>query len=303
MKLTLNPKSSRDHNMISLHGGHSTDFCQHAGDPLAPMIGAYHDQGFATVGITEHMPPLNDSMRYPDEVEADLTAAAMRDRFGRYFETARRIQREMKGKMRVLVGFETEWYHGAVMLIEELVAEFQPDYIVGSLHHVDGIGFDFNRECYTEATAAAGGLERLYKLYFDQQLELLMSVRPPVVGHFDLIRLFDEDYVNRIRIPSIWQRVERNLEFISKHGLVLDLNMRALMKGADEPYPCLPIIERARAFGIDMVPGDDSHDVGSVGYRTREAVRLLKSLGFKTNWEEVVEHVISQFALRLKGDR
>ncbi len=298
MKITKTLKSSVDQNMISLHGGHSSDFCQHAGDPLSMIIAAYQEKGFGTVGITEHMPPLNDEMRYPDEIEAGLSALSMRDRFGRYFETARRLQRELAPKMRMLVGFETEWYPGAEAFIGELIGEYRPDYIVGSLHHVNGVGFDFNSDCYTEATAAAGGLDELYAVYFDQQLDLLQSITPPVVGHFDLIRLYDPDYPARIEKDSIWNRIERNLEYISKRGLVMDLNMRAFMKGADEPYPCRRIIKRARELGIDMVPGDDSHDVNSAGYRIDEAVRLLKSMGFNTRWEGIVHDMKSRFASR-----
>ena len=298
MKIAPLSKTSVEPNMISLHGGHSSDFCQHAGDPLAMIIAAYQEQGFATVGITEHMPPLNDDMRYPDEIAAGTPASDMHDRFGRYFETARRMQRELAPKMQLLVGFETEWYPGAKDFINELIDEYRPDYIVGSIHHVSGIGFDFNQECYTRATKEAGGLDQLYALYFDEQLELLQSLRPPVMGHFDLIRLYDPDYTERISRPHIWSRIERNLEYISKYGLTMDMNMRAFMKGADEPYPCRAIVERARELGIDMVPGDDSHDVPSVGYKIGEAVHALESIGFDTDWNRIVDSITSRIKYR-----
>ena len=41
---------------ISLHGGHSGEFCCHAQDGLADIIAQYIQMGFRQVGITEHIP-------------------------------------------------------------------------------------------------------------------------------------------------------------------------------------------------------------------------------------------------------
>ncbi len=45
--------------LVSIHGGHSGEFCQHAGDSLEAILEAYAAQGFAWVGITECPRPGN----------------------------------------------------------------------------------------------------------------------------------------------------------------------------------------------------------------------------------------------------
>ena len=70
---------------VSVHGGHSGQFCLHAKSTLDEVIQAYIAAGYSWVGITEHMPPLNDSVRYPDEAEQGLTAKALQEQFQRYF--------------------------------------------------------------------------------------------------------------------------------------------------------------------------------------------------------------------------
>lgn len=279
--------------LISLHGGHSSDFCIHAGDPLERIVAAYADQGFAVVGITEHMPPINNDMRYPDEKAAGLDAVAMLDRFDRYFETARRIQREYANSLKLLIGFETEWYTGALPFIKELIGRHRPDYIIGSLHHVDNVCFDYDGEYYMKATEAAGGLDELYERYFDLQLEMMDTLAPMIVGHFDLIRIHDPDYTTRMRKPSIRSRIERNLKLVRDKDLLLDLNTRAYKKGAAEPYPCRAIMETAREMDIAMVPGDDCHDVPSVGYKIGQAVHMLDNLGFDTDWNSILARIAS----------
>jgi len=269
---------------VSIHGGHSGQFCGHASDSLSAVVAEYARQGFAWVGLTEHMPPPSDPFRYPEEIAAGLDAAALRDRFARYVETARALQREYAQRLTVFVAFETETCAGGLELAEALVREHQPDYFVGSLHHVDDIGIDISAEEYRRAADGAGGIERLYIRYFDQQHEMLTALRPPVVGHFDLIRIFDPDYRERIRQPAIWERICRNLRLMQRERMILDFNVRALFKGAGEPYVCRPILRQAREYGVAAVPGDDSHGVSSVGQHLDAGIGMLAEAGFDTRW-------------------
>ena len=50
---------------VSVHGGHSGQFCGHAKDTLEEIVLAYIDQRYPWVGITEHMPPVSDAFVYP----------------------------------------------------------------------------------------------------------------------------------------------------------------------------------------------------------------------------------------------
>lgn len=267
-----------------MHGAHSSDFCNHAHSPLADMVAAYHERGFAWVGLTEHIPVPEERFLFPEERAAGITLAAMYDRFRRYSAAARKLQREYAGRMRILVGFETEAFSGYAPWIEKLRAEFKPDYIVGSVHHIDDICYDGLAESYQHALAELGSHTALYCRYFDRQFEMLTALRPEVVGHFDLIRIFDSDYRLRWADPAIRERITRNLRLIKELDLILDFNLRALLKGAKEPYISRPILLEARELGISVVPSDDSHSVAEVGANMAEGIRILHELGFDTHW-------------------
>lgn len=270
--------------LVSIHGGHSGTFCQHARDDLDTIIRTYIDQGFSWIGLTEHMPPTDDRFLFPDERAAGLTAERLRRRFDRYVDSARRLQRKYREELRILVGFETEVYAGSLALVRELVARHQPDYIVGSVHHVNDVNFDYGPDAYMDAVRAVGSPERLYQRYFDQQYEMIRQLHPEVVGHFDLIRIYDPDYRKRLRQPGIWSRISRNLELVRELDLILDFNVRALGKGATEPYVSEPILRLAVDLGIHLVPGDDSHGVASAGQFIATAVDLLARAGASTHW-------------------
>lgn len=271
------------HRKVSVHGGHSGQFCQHARDTLAEVVQAYIDQDFEWVGITEHMPPPKDEWRYGDEVAAGISAHELQQRFRDYFDECRRLRQEHAADIELYTAFETEMYDGALDYIRELVNLVRPDYLVGSVHHVDGICIDFSREEYQRALEHRGSVEALYCEYFDLQYALLKALKPAVVGHFDLVRIFDDNYEATLQLPAVAERVDRNLDFMYQESLILDYNLRGLHKG-NEPYPSRDILNQAVAKGVAIAPGDDSHGVASVGHRYEEALAMLAEAGVTGPW-------------------
>lgn len=269
---------------ISLHGGHSGEFCCHAQDGLADIIARYIQMGFRQVGITEHIPPVHEKFLYPEEIEQGLTMDLMYQRFARYFATVRQLQAEMADRIRIFAGMETEAFTGYLPHVRHLVEKFSPDYLVGSVHHVADICFDYSPQTYEAAVRACGSVKDLYLAYFDRQFEMIDAVRPFVVGHFDLVRIHDPDYAARVLHPDIAAKIDRNLDLIKDLNLVMDLNLRPLAKGEPEPYPTRSILEKIRSRQIPMVPGDDSHGVTQAGAHVDTGIRLLESMGFDIRW-------------------
>jgi len=266
---------------ISLHGGHSGQYCDHARDTLADIVAAYFGAGFDCIGLTEHMPPMDDAWLYPDEVALGRTAGWMEARFALYVAEARARVREYKDRMRILVGMESEWYPGCETWVKELREYHSLDYVVGSVHHVQGICFDFSRESYARAVTGCGGVTALYTAYFDAQYEMMLAIRPEVIGHFDLIRLHDPLYLQTLTKPEVWERVLRNLEWMRIAGAVLDVNARALLKGQSEPYVCTLILDAAASLEIGAAYGDDSHGVTDVGFGLERVEELLTARAIK----------------------
>ncbi len=269
-------------DLVSVHGGHSGEFCGHATDSLADVVQAYVDAGFRWVCLTEHMAPQRQELVPQDE--APLDAAALAARFARYFAEARRLQAERAGEIDILVGFETEAFSGYRDLVRSVVREFAPDMIVGSVHHVGDVPFDCSPDEYRRAVACAGSIEAFYCAYFDKQLELIEALRPAVVGHFDLVRIFDPDYRARWSVPAIRERALRNLRRVAELGLILDFNLRPLVKGEATPYLSPPWLEAAVALGIDLAPGDDSHGVDTCAVHVPRGIELLAAAGASTDW-------------------
>lgn len=274
---------------VSVHGGHSGQFCGHAKDALEEIVQAYIDQEYPWVGITEHMPPVSNRFLYPEEKKAGLDAGKLKERFAEYMTVCRHLQHKYARDIRIYVGFETEGYSGSLDAARALVDTFSPDYVVGSVHHVKDIPFDYSQHCYDEAAASCGGLDGLYTAYFDQQYDMMRVLRPQVVGHLDIIRIYDADYRSRLVKPVVWEKIVRNLQLVKDLDLILDFNLRPLSKGADEPYLSASILKKACEMGIDIVPGDDSHGVADIGAHMHHAIELLQAAGLRSAWRKPVD--------------
>ena len=270
---------------VSIHGGHSGEFCNHATDTLEGIVQEYIRKGFSWVGITEHIPPPRDECIDMYDKEVGHDAAFLYERFARYIEHARSLQAKYTDDIDILVGCEGEAYIGFEAHTKKLLKTFSPDYFIGSVHQIGDRFFDGSKEEYNEIAESVGGLVPMYCEYFDTQHLLIESLRPPVIGHFDYIRLFDDQYTETLRHPEVEKRIERNLQAIQKYNLLMEINVSSLYEGiSDEPYSTRWILELAYELDIQTVPGDDSHGIETVGASVESGIQVLKEIGFDTSF-------------------
>lgn len=271
---------------VSVHGGHSGTYCSHAKDPLEAIVKRYVELGFDWFCLTEHMPPMNPSLMSPEETNEGYSCEELHVRFDNYFREAELLQKKYADQIEIYVGFETEAYSGYETLVQDLIDRHSPQMLVGSVHHLNDLMIDGPQEQYQKAVEVLGTIENLYCAYFDKQLELIERFRPSVIGHFDLIRMHDPDYLERWRVPEIKERALRNLKRIKELDLVLDLNVRSFTKKATEPYLSAPWMEVAIREEMKIALGDDSHSVANVGQYLNEGVAFFRKMGGKTTWSK-----------------
>jgi histidinol-phosphatase (PHP family) len=234
------------------HHSHSGQFCPgHARNTLEEMVQAAIAEHMELFAFTEHM-PRHDEDRYPEEIEMGLDYETSQVSHRMYFQEANRLREKYRSEIRIIVGFESEWIRdGSHGLINLSIQNNDVDFFVGSIHHVHTKPIDFDQAGYESARQLAGGSDQqLFGDYFDAQLAMLQATRPPVVGHFDLIRLKSKDPNRSFETwQEVWTRVVRNLQYIASYGGLLEINFASLRKGMTEPYPKDEI---ARVSGTEL---------------------------------------------------
>lgn len=226
------------------HHSHSGQFCGHAQNTLEEVIQTAISKGFQTFALTEHIPRAYEDF-YPEEADSH-TEASLSKLFEDFLLEAHRLRDVYSSQIQILIGFETEFIRpSSLKIIQDILQRHTFDFFMGSVHHTHTIPIDFDRAMYEQARTVAGGTdEKLFADYFDAQYKMLMSLQPPVVGHFDLIRLLsdhrDDEFKN---MANVWDKIQRNLEYIASYGGLLELNSSGLRKGLAEPYPCRSICQ------------------------------------------------------------
>lgn len=220
------------------HHSHSGQFCGHAVDTLEQCVQKAIALKMSSFCMTEHIARKEIDF-YPEEHNVH-TMATLEKLYDDFYHEARRLQAKYAGQIQLLVGFEGEWIREySLGLMQGLLKNYDVDLFVGSVHHVHTIPIDYDTPCYHKARDVAGGSdERVFEDYFDSQYEMLKALKPPLVGHFDLIRLkSDEPDLSFKTWPAVWEKIDRNLKFVAEYGGVLELNSSALRKGMNEAYP------------------------------------------------------------------
>ncbi|KAK9703009.1 hypothetical protein K7432_010963 [Basidiobolus ranarum] len=256
---------------------HSGQFCHHAKGTLEEVVLEAINKGFVVFGLTEHVPRRRPVDLYPEEQH--LEPADLLSQFESFVKEARRLQTKYSSQIKLIVGAETEFiYPEFAEELKAIKATYELDYFVGSLHHVFETPIDFDMEMYDIATQKAGGIERLFEGYFDAQLDLLTSIQPLVVGHFDLIRIFAPD---TFITDSIREKMIRNIDYVISYGGLFEVNSRAWKKGLKYPYPGRDIVEMILAKGGRLTISDDSHGPNDVGMHYGKLYEYLGELNVK----------------------
>ncbi|KAF2002240.1 histidinol phosphate phosphatase H, partial [Amniculicola lignicola CBS 123094] len=262
------------------HHSHSGQFCGHAKDTLEEVIQAAIARGFYSFCLTEHIPRPREDF-YPEE-ESSHSVESLEKLFDDFMTEAHRLRDIYSSQIRLPIGLESEWIRPSTLpLIQGLLTKYTVDFFIGSVHHVHTIPIDFDRSTYEKARAEAGGTdERLFEDYFDSQYDMLQALQPPVVGHFDLIRLFSDAPNDDFKgLKGVWGKMQRNLEYIASYGGLLELNSAALRKGLAQPYPRLLICQMFQDLGGGFVMSDDSHGIEQVGTNYPRLLAFIQSAG------------------------
>ena len=268
---------------VSLHGGHSGDFCLHGAGTLRQMLDAAVAYGFTTFGVTAHAPRSHARFLYPEEVDAGYTPDDLARDFRNYADTCAGLADEYSGRLEVLRGAEIEVVPGSSYADEAraLRERYGLDYLVGSVHWVDEMPFDTSKADFEKAVARLGGLEPFALRYYDLAGEMVDRVSPEVVGHLDLPRLYAEG-APELESGAVRSAVASVLERALAAGSILEVNVRAEQRGLTTPYPAPWIVRLAAEIGVPLCFSDDSHSAETVGAGIESGRSYLLGLGVDT---------------------
>lgn len=278
----MNAKPAKPPWYVSLHGGHSGPYCDHASGTLREILQKASEQ-YHIFGVTEHAPRLDDRQLYEEERQMGWDVAKLEANFQAYATDLTALSEEFGDRLTILRGFEAEVVpqakYSEIMLGYR--SQYAFDYIVGSVHHVNEIPIDGSQADFQHALESVGGFEPLAIAYYEHVAKMVDDLNPEVVAHLDLIRKNAPPEAS-IETPPIRRAAQNALEVIRTHNAILDLNTGGYRKGLGGPYPAPWLVKTAHQMGIPFCFGDDSHSPADVGSGIEDARNYLIENGVST---------------------
>lgn len=175
---------------------------------------------------------------------------------------------------RIRIGLEVDYIPGREQVIEKFLASVNYDYVIGSIHFINGWGFDhpdFRQEF------DARDIDEIYSAYFNLVKKAAESGLFDIMGHIDLIKIWGHRPCKR----NIAFYLEPVLRSIKAQGIVIEINSSGMRKPVGEIYPAPEIIDMMSALDIPITFGSDAHHPDQIGEGLEQATRLAYRAGYR----------------------
>ncbi|MBW1734290.1 MAG: histidinol-phosphatase HisJ family protein [Deltaproteobacteria bacterium] len=239
-----------------------TPLCNHAtGDP-EEYRGAAGKMGIPQICFTDHAPN-------PDGYDP-----AHRMTLGDFPSYREMIEALRGGRSpEVLMGVEVDYYEGCERFMAKWLPAQDFDFVIGSVHFIEGWGFDNPEERHIWDSS---DITATWRKYFKLMLRFVASGLFDAVGHLDLPKKFG----HRPREKDLKEMVRPVLDLIAENGMGVELNTSGLRKPVKEIYPSPLILSMALERNIPICFGSDAHSPEDVGKSFASALELARDAGY-----------------------
>ncbi len=196
----------------------------------------------------------------------------------RYYETVRALGEKYRERITILCGLEQDLYS------DPPGPGF--DYLIGSVHYLkigeEYLPLDETAEILTEVASRffGGDMLALAEAYFDSAASLA-SLRPTVVGHFDLITKFNEkNALFDENDPRYLAAAKRAADALLETGALFEVNTGAMSRGfRAAPYPGREVLSYIIERGGKLLLSSDAHNAAGLLYGFDRGEAFAASLG------------------------
>jgi histidinol-phosphatase (PHP family) len=233
---------------------------EHTVEAVEPYVETAADRNVDEIGFTEHayyfdqtrhlwsMPYHLERCVYDIEPYVDAVVEAKRRGYP------------------VKLGIEVDYETGREQETAEALAPYPWDYVLGSIHFLDGLGIDAEPSL-VDSLGAEGAWRRYYEA-------LGLAARSGIfdsLAHPDLVKMFGEE------IEWDWDTVVGSLD-----GVAIEVSSAGLHKPHGELYPNAALLRAARTRGIPITLASDAHVPQNVGRDLDRAIEHARAAGYET---------------------
>jgi histidinol-phosphatase (PHP family) len=168
--------------------------------------------------------------------------------------------------MAVKLGLEMDYEPGREDETRDVLAQYPWDYVLGSIHFLNGRGIDGRPTLIDEV-----GVEEACRRYYEALGDAASSGLFDSLAHPDVVRMYGPE------IDWDWDGVAASL-----HGTCMEVSTSGLRKPHEKLYPTAELLAAARERGACITLASDAHIPQDVGRDLDQAVDYARTAGYDT---------------------
>jgi histidinol-phosphatase (PHP family) len=243
-----------------------TTLCGHATGRIDQYLQRAIEVGLGEIGFSEHI-----YLYHLPAGERDPELAMGEEEMPVYVEMVRAAQRRYP-QLPIRLGLEADYIEGHEAQLGRILASQPFDYVYGSVHFINGWGFDDPR--YVDGYSR-WQIDDLYARYFKLVMSAAATGLFDVMAHLDLVKKFG--YRASGDLKPLYAEVAGAL---AKAGVCIEASSAGLRKPVGEIYPHPDLLRACYLEGVPATLGSDAHDPADVGYAFPQLVQALREAGY-----------------------
>jgi histidinol-phosphatase (PHP family) len=178
--------------------------------------------------------------------------------------------------MPVKLGLEVDYVAGRERDMQEILAPYPWDFLLGSVHTIEGHFIDHEP---TEGLWRHFRVEEVWRRYFIALRGAARSGLFDVLSHPDLVKIFGR----RPGPDAVFLHHDETADAVeAAGGLAIEVSTAGLRKAVGEVYPDSGLLEACHSRGIPITTASDAHVPDDVGRDLDSAVRHARDAGYDT---------------------
>lgn len=235
-------------------------------------------KGLTEIGISEHFGIMPDNYKEAfgdinfgiDEEELSLkkiSPFSMRGSLREYFTHLDLAKEKYKDKIMVKKGLEMDLFACNVDYSYKFVNSFKPDYIIGSVHSLNTIGFH-DLESFKRIK------EKDYIEYIEALTEFAKNKKMDIVGHINMYNGF----INFPDYSVLYPSFEKLVKVCKENNMVIEYNTGCLGEKFDLDFYFISLCGK---YDVPMILTSDAHNKNNIANMFPLAFRVLRKAGVK----------------------
>lgn len=173
----------------------------------------------------------------------------------------------------ILVGIEVDHLPGAADAMDQVVAEYPFDVVLGSVHWLGAWLFDDDGTPAFADQWDERDVDEVWATYIGEVLALAHSGRVDVLAHLDLVKVAGR------RPADLRPHHERLVEGLRGTEVAVEISTSGWLKPAAELYPAPPLLAALHEAGVGFTTASDAHTPDPIGQRYDELRTVLGEQG------------------------